>query len=316
MKQRGDDIDGLVGTLKPVDDETLASLSHTQAAQALYEEVTTVSSSTATKVRTRRGRRRLVWQGALVAGATITLIAVLSIVNVFGADGPSIVDKAAAALDPGEHAIIHVKILGTEQGEGGYLSSWTEESFTLTSSPYTRREIRAFEGSPADEIAQNSDGLFQAYDAASNTIYQPPQETRFRVEGEQTDRYREMILELLSSGEAVVEGTETVNGRECVVIAATKDYGVAPDGTRYGTWYLVDADTNNPVEWRMTRDGGKVVTFRFEVYEHLPATGDNLALLDLAAQHPGATLNTSLEDYQDAMGIPRADPGPAKGPGH
>lgn len=36
------------------------------------------------------------------------------------------------------------------------------------------------------------------------------------------------------------------------------------------------------------------------------------ALRDLAAQHPGATLNTSLEDYQKAIGIEA--PGPIGDP--
>ena len=149
-----------------------------------------------------------------------------------------------------------------------------------------------------------------------NTIYQPPQPVGFRIEGGQADPYRDMILELLTSGEAVAEGTETVDGRECVVIAATKGYGTAADGTPYGTWYVVDAQTYNPVEWRMTRDGGKVVTMRFEVYEQLPADDEGQALLDLTAQYPAAAFNTSLEDYQEAMGIPTAEPGPAKGAGH
>ncbi|HLA82070.1 MAG TPA: hypothetical protein VJP78_10725 [Thermoleophilia bacterium] len=312
MAKRSDSIDGLVETLKPIDDERLASLSHKPAAQALYEEVTSMSSPTAAET-PRRGRHRLVWQGALVAGAVVIVLAVLSTVNVFGADGPSIVDKAAAAVDPRENAIVHVKITGSESGKGGYISTWTEESWALTSSPYTRRDIQAFDGSPAVETVQNSEGLSQAYVAGTNTIYQPPQKVGFRVEGGQASPYRDMILELLTSGEAVMEGAETVNGRECVVIAATKEYGNAPDGTPYGTWYVVDAKTYDPVEWRMTRDGGKAVTMRFEVYEQLPADEEGLALLDLAAQHPGAAFNTSLDDYQDAMEIPQADPGPAKG---
>jgi hypothetical protein len=112
---------------------------------------------------------------------------------------------------------------------------------------------------------------------------------------------------------AVVEGTETIDGRECVVIAATKDYGVTADGTPYGSWYVADARTYNPVEWRMTRDGGKVVNIRFDVYETLPADDERLVLLDLAAQHPGAAFSTSLQVYQEAMafrvlnlGLPRA----------
>jgi hypothetical protein len=316
MARRDDSVDVNVAALKRVDDESLASLSLNPAAQALYEEVTSVDPALMKTRECRKSRRRRVWQGALVGGAAIVVLAVLSIVNVFGADGPSIVDKAAAALDPGENAIIHVKISGHETGKDGYVSDWTEESWVRTAAPYTRRDIQAFRGSPVMESVQDGTGFAQAYVASTNTIYQPPRQRVFGVEGGRQDSYRDMILEMLESGDAVVEGEETVDGRECIRIAATKDYGIAPDGTKYGTWYLVDADTKNPVEWRVTRDGGKVVTMRFEVYEQLPATDENLVLLDLAAQHPGAAFSTSVEEYQEAMGIPHAEPGPQKGEGH
>jgi hypothetical protein len=248
-----------------------------------------------------------------VVGAAVIVLAVLSIVNVFGANGPSIVERAVAALDPGENAIIHVKISGHEGSKGGYSSDWTEESWSRTTAPYASRLVQAFEGSPVTENVQDNTGFAQVYDAATNTIYQPPQSGVFRTEGDQSDVYREMILEMLNSGEAVVEGSETIDGQDCLRIASTKGYGTAADGTPYGTWYLVDKDTMNPVEWRMTRDGGKVVNMHFDIYEQLPATDENLAFLDLAAQHPGAAFNTSLEDYRDAMGIemPDAAAGPS-----
>lgn len=253
--------------------------------------------------RAPRSRRRLAWQGALVVGAAAIVLAVLSIVNVFGADGPSIVEKASAALDPGENAIVHVKISGHESGEDGYSSDWTEEMWARTAAPYTSRTIQAFEGSPVTETATDNTGFSQVYDAATNIVYQPPQSGVFHMEGDQSLAFREMILEMLGSGDAVVEGSETVDGRECLRIGSTKDYGTAPDGAPYGTWYLVDKGTKDPVEWRLTRAGGKVVTMHFDVYEQLPADAEHLALLDLAVQHPGAALNTSLEDYQKSLGI-------------
>ncbi len=311
MAKRDDDIESYVRDLQRVDDESLASLSHTPAAQALYEEVTSVDpsdakapSGSATGRKSGTRHRKLIWRGAIVAGAAIVVLAVLSIVNLFGPGGPSLVEKAVAALDPREDAIIHVKISGHETGKDGYVSDWTEESWALTSSPYTRRDVQAFSGSPVTESVQDSTGFAQVYDAATNTIYQPPQSGVFQVEGGQPDPYRDMILELLQSGDAVVEGTETIGGRECTRIAATKDYGTAPDGTKYGTWYLVDAGTKDPVEWRMTRDGGKAVQIRFDVYEQLPATPENLALLDLAVQHPGANLDTSAEGYRNSLDGP------------
>jgi hypothetical protein len=318
MAKQSKRIDEFVEALKRVDDEHLASLSHSPAAEALYEEVSSMSvSDQQTGVAEQAGgtgsggrakktnrRRRLMWEGAVVAAAVVVVLAVLSVVNVFGAGGPSIVEKAAAALDPSANAIIHVKISGNESDEGGYTSTWTEESWARTASPYSRRDIQAYAGSPVVETAQDSSGLVQSYDAATNTIYQPAQGGGFTVAPGQSDPYRDMILELLNSGDAVVEGNDNIAGRKVIRIVATKDYGSAPDGTRYGTWYYVDPDTKNPVEWKMTRDGGKVVDIHFDVYEQLPATDDNLALLDLGAQHPGATVNSSQQDYQDFLDLP------------
>ena len=312
MAKRDGSIDACVEALKRVDDESLASLSHNRAAQALYEEVTSMSPSKQEAVtnkdrspqRTTR-RRRLIWQGALLVGAAAIVLAVLSIVNVFGANGPSIVEKAAAAIDPVKNVVLHVKISGHEGGADGYSSDWTEEDWSRMSSPYTWRQIQAFPDQPVVDTVQDANGLAQMYDAGTNSIYTQAAASMFRMDAGQTVPYGEMILDLLHSGDAVVDGAETIGGRECTRIVATKDYGTAPDGTKYGDWFFVDSRTNYPVEWKQTRDGGKVVDIRFDTYEFLPVNDANLAFLDLSAQHPGATLsNTSLEDFRNGGTTP------------
>jgi hypothetical protein len=312
MAKRDDSIDACVEALKRVDDASVASLSHNPAAKALYEEVTSMSPSmqgpAANKKRSPRRatrRRRLLWQGALLVGAAAIVLAVLSIVNVFGANGPSIVEKAAAAIDPAKNVILHVKISGHEGGADGYSSDWTEEDWSRMSSPYTWRQIQAFPDQPVTDTVQDTNGLAQMYDAGTNSIYTQAAASMFMVAAGQAVPYGEMILELLRSGDAVVDGTETINGRECTRIVATKDYGTAPEGTKYGDWFYVDSRTNYPVEWKQTRDGGKVVDIRFDTYELLPANDANLAFLDLSAQHPGATIsNTSLEDFRNSGSTP------------
>ncbi|MCL5736370.1 MAG: hypothetical protein M1274_12415, partial [Actinobacteria bacterium] len=159
MANENDSLDSLVMKLKRVDDKDLASLSHDPAAQALYEEVTPVSGQGAkneAKPKRDTKRRRLIWEGAAVVAAAVVVLGVLSIVNVFGANGPSIVEKAVAALNPGDNAIVHVKITGHESDGGSYSSDWTEENWMRTSSPYTRRDIQAFDGSPPVETVQDS----------------------------------------------------------------------------------------------------------------------------------------------------------------
>jgi hypothetical protein len=318
MAKRDERIDACIEALKRVDDEDVASLSHSPAAMALYEEVTSMSPTThepAGKMersprRTTR-RRRLIWQGAALVGAAAIVLAVLSVVNVFGANGPSIVEKAAAAIDPAKNAILHVKISGRETGKDGYLSDWTEESWSRTSSPNTLRQVQAFPEQPVTDNVQDANGLAQMYDPGTNSIYTQAAASMFKVAAGQAVPYGEMILQLLSSGDAVVDGTEIIDGRECTRIVATKDYGTAPDGTKYGTWFYVDSATNYPVEWKLTRDGGKAVDIRFDTYELLPVNDANLAFFDLTAQHPGATISaTSLEDFRRATTepVPAGDP--------
>jgi hypothetical protein len=86
------------------------------------------------------------------------------------------------------------------------------------------------------------------------------------------------------------DGREVVDGREAVRIA-TRDGRIV---------YLVDATTYIPIEWRTTGDGGSS-SLRFNAYETLPATPENLALLDVRVQHPDATVDTDPEHFRDAQ---------------
>lgn len=56
-----------------------------------------------------------------------------------------------------------------------------------------------------------------------------------------------------------------------------------------------DAATYEQIESSNVHHEGIRVTSRFRTYEVLPATEATLALLSLTAQHPGATIEPSLE---------------------
>ncbi|MBN1629118.1 MAG: hypothetical protein JW990_05100 [Thermoleophilia bacterium] len=246
---------------------------------------------------------------AVAFGVAVLALAVLSVVDVFGAGGPSIVERATAALDPGENAIVHVKIRGTETGPDGYQASWTEESWTRTESPYTRRDIMAFAGAPVMETVWDTEGFWASYDAETDTIHMPPVEDTTETVEPEADVYRELILRLLTSGDAVSEGADSVDGREVIRIASTGDYGSAADGTRYGVSYYVDPDTKNPVKWRTTGEGGRVVEIHFDAYEYLAADETNLKLLDLRVQYPQAAIDTDRPSYQYGGGWPSPELG-------
>ena len=104
---------------------------------------------------------------------------------------------------------------------------------------------------------------------------------------------------LLESGRVKVDGHETVDGRDAVRLVSTTTAMTDSAGKKYGTVYLVDAKTGDPVEWRTTL-GGQEETLRFAAYEELPPTQENLALLSLAKQHPGAQLDTDVAHYEQA----------------
>jgi hypothetical protein len=85
-------------------------------------------------------------------------------------------------------------------------------------------------------------------------------------------------------------GRETINGRDAIRL-------VSDDGS---VTLLVDADSYEPIEWRVSQDGREAVT-SFPVYEHLPATDANAALVSLTGRHPGAALDDDPADYQAAL---------------
>jgi hypothetical protein len=88
---------------------------------------------------------------------------------------------------------------------------------------------------------------------------------------------RDAMLSTLKSGDAHEDGHVTIDGRDAIRI-------VAGD-----TVLIVDARTSQPIEWRNVGEHPHaVITTRIEIYEHLPATRGNRALLSVTAQHPDA----------------------------
>jgi hypothetical protein len=95
-----------------------------------------------------------------------------------------------------------------------------------------------------------------------------------------------VLRSLVESGDAKIDGKTTVDG-----IAAYK-LTVSGAAQHYlnGTVFVAK-DDYRPLEIETTADGplGSVTeTIRYQIYEYLPATATSRALLDLAAQHPGA----------------------------
>jgi hypothetical protein len=93
------------------------------------------------------------------------------------------------------------------------------------------------------------------------------------------EEFRSDILTLLNSGRVRDTGHVEVDGRDAIRLES-------PDGKQV---YVVDAATYAPIEWTTTGKSGGV-TLHFAAYEDLPVDAESMKLLDLEAQHPGASV--------------------------
>ena len=115
-----------------------------------------------------RRRRRHAMRGAVVLA--VVAAAALGLLSAFGTDGPSVVDRAAAALQSSNDSILHYQFDATQQNGDGTTATWSQETWQLLVPPYTRRQIAIDTDAPRAESVSQGD-LNELYDAGSDTIY-------------------------------------------------------------------------------------------------------------------------------------------------
>jgi hypothetical protein len=104
---------------------------------------------------------------ALSAAAVAAAFGVLSALPT---GGPSVVERAAAALEPSDDTILHYQLSGVQQNPDGSVVTWRSESWDLLAPPFTGRQIEVGpEGVRAETVTRGD--MNELYDVRTNTIY-------------------------------------------------------------------------------------------------------------------------------------------------
>ena len=211
--------------------------------------------------------------------AAATAAVAIALIGSGGTGGPSAADaailhRALAAVTAPPDMILHEKTIDVTSGTT-FVGEWWQQ----TSSPFASRGLKGQTGH-LGEFADNGTTSY-AYDPSTNTIYQHPDNSAPTF----TDPVS-LTRQQLASGQATVTGTSTINGEPLYGIRLSSGITTYVDQGNYIPRYIDDPQ----------RDGG-TLRFKVVVYEYLPATPENLQLLNIQAQHPGATLDSNPQDW-------------------
>ena len=115
----------------------------------------------------RHVRRRTMRGAAILA---VVAAGALGLLSALTRSGPSVVERAAAALQSSDDTILHYQIDAEQQNGDGTPVAWHSETWQLLVAPYTRRQIQVgSDGIRAESLTRGDTN--ELYDSSNNTIY-------------------------------------------------------------------------------------------------------------------------------------------------
>jgi hypothetical protein len=115
-------------------------------------------------------RRKRRWILRATVLSTVAAAIAVGLLSALPSGGPSVVQRAAAALQPAHDTILHFQLSAKQWNPDGTTVDWQSETWQLRVAPYTRRQIEVgFDGLRAESLTRGD--LNELYDARNDTIY-------------------------------------------------------------------------------------------------------------------------------------------------
>lgn len=227
----------------------------------------------------RRGRNFVIAVPALTvaAVAAVAVVAISSLGTHAPAADAAILHRISAALAPRAGTILHERALVSVPGQSSTYELWAQAD-----SPNAYRVIKW-----GHEVSWTG-SAYSSYDASTNTISTGSDNAGPAGKSHEPTDIIATLRQLVQSGQAHVDATTTLDG----VPAYRLTVGGSTDRFLNGTVYVA-RDSYRPllIETGAGCLGTCTETIRYQIYEYLTSNPANMKLLDLAAQHPGATVS-------------------------
>ena len=211
-----------------------------------------------------------------------------------------LLQKTLATFTRAEGEVLHIKTTTIYDGTTTAKGAGTGEIWQIGGSSWMWRRVQENPRQEVFEQAESWSSPYYNYDGVSDSMLELPKSKSPELP---TDGWHRWIQFLLTSGQAVEDGHEQIDGKDAIrmVEKANPEEGVHVENV-----FLLDATTGQPLELRYADEGE---TMHFDVWETLPATPENLELMDMKAAHPTATVYTDKQKqaYMNAWSKARKD---------